>query len=500
MENERTHRQIMGTEIEWNIGVGRVGRQNKGMFVSLDSGNCNTWAASQLVGEYLPENIKYVGSLQNNNFLSNGGRYYIDVGTHPEYATPENSTAKGLVLSELAGERIVAHSLYRMLQHNEHIEEIVAMKRAIDPFGEANGYHLNVSEERQSFDRENIKDSTSPLIWHYASSLPMLGAGTVERYANGPDKDSKDPMTYRYSWGQRVLRIENDINGNTTRNRPFINTRDETLGDAQVMRRVHIVGVDPHILEWPAWMLFGTTSLMLAAARQGRTRKIEAPMLKPDYATAVAKQATYDLDDAQKYEVVINGKTKHYTTVEINELCWEDASKVVGQTGEQKKVLTEWASALEDRKNNVMNLNGRSDAVTKLARIMGRQARSDRTNFDESDLMVTDQNYTTIFRAKKADTEKYDAKTLYEKSPAATIRKHYQSAVVGIDEHEKEKAVTEPPRTTRAHIRGYLIRNREALRIKSADWTMCKAVEEDSDGNEKEIIFKFEPSDGAPQR
>jgi hypothetical protein len=43
----------------------------------------------------------------SNVFLSNGARLYLDVGSHPEYATPECDSLIDLVVHDKAGERIL---------------------------------------------------------------------------------------------------------------------------------------------------------------------------------------------------------------------------------------------------------------------------------------------------------------------------------------------------------------------------------------------------------
>src|SRR5258707_4180333 len=47
----------------------------------------------------------------SNVFLRNGARLYLDVGSHPEYATPACDNVFHLVAHEQAGQRI----LYRLL-------------------------------------------------------------------------------------------------------------------------------------------------------------------------------------------------------------------------------------------------------------------------------------------------------------------------------------------------------------------------------------------------
>src|SRR5881628_3701566 len=43
----------------------------------------------------------------SNVFLENGARLYLDVGSHPEYATPECDSITELVAHDKAGERIL---------------------------------------------------------------------------------------------------------------------------------------------------------------------------------------------------------------------------------------------------------------------------------------------------------------------------------------------------------------------------------------------------------
>ena len=43
----------------------------------------------------------------SNVFLQNGARLYLDVGSHPEYATPECDSLYDLVVHDKAGERIL---------------------------------------------------------------------------------------------------------------------------------------------------------------------------------------------------------------------------------------------------------------------------------------------------------------------------------------------------------------------------------------------------------
>ncbi len=59
------------------------------------------------VTPFLVSALKGSGRPVAGEFLGNGGRFYIDRGAHPEYATPECSSIREVVAHEKAGDRTV---------------------------------------------------------------------------------------------------------------------------------------------------------------------------------------------------------------------------------------------------------------------------------------------------------------------------------------------------------------------------------------------------------
>ena len=55
----------------------------------------------------------------SNVFLRNGARLYLDVGSHPEYATPECDNVLDLVAHDKAGERIMAEAAAKAAREKE---------------------------------------------------------------------------------------------------------------------------------------------------------------------------------------------------------------------------------------------------------------------------------------------------------------------------------------------------------------------------------------------
>lgn len=499
--NESQHRQIMGTELEWNVGVRQVGKTE---FQSLYSGDPGLWKAEVMTNLHLPE-----GMHQKNNFMSNGSRYYIDIYSHPEYATPENVSFMDLLVSERAGERIFANSLHKFLLHYHNVDEVAVMKRVLDASNVGIGYHFNISE-----DRTELKDvhDVHPIAWHTATSLPMLGGGHVERFREEGKEYANDEYDYRYSWAQKVLEITRDFNDATTNKRPFINLRDEPHANASKNRRLHLIGNDPHVLDWPAWMLFGTTSLVAAACRQKRMRTLELAdsesmaretgLSADSPAAMIGRLATYDLQDRRKYELLVNGEAKKYTANEINTMIMEDAGKVVDMTDEQKAVYEQWEQAVNDREKDVMLLNFRSDAVTKLASLRHIQAKKNRDidSFTKSD-MAYDQRYSTIFRATSKDAHEKTVDEIFDASPVSVLRSMIKHEAVNVDNAQVKKRILEPPTLTRAALRGFMIKNQLALNLSSVNWDYCSFNDGFNEyGSMEQRKFFFEPEDGTERK
>ena len=114
----------------------------------------------------------------SNVFLSNGSRLYLDVGSHPEYATPECDHVRQLVIHDKAGERIieglVADAQERLTE--EGIEgEIYVFKNNTDSAGNSYGCHENFLVGRAG-EFQQLSDVLIPFL---VSRQITCGAGKV---------------------------------------------------------------------------------------------------------------------------------------------------------------------------------------------------------------------------------------------------------------------------------------------------------------------------------
>src|SRR6187200_3344880 len=87
----RMQRRIYGVETEFGVTCTFHGQRR----LSPDE-----------VARYLFRRVVSWGR-SSNVFLRNGARLYLDVGSHPEYATPECDHVRQLVVHDKAGERII---------------------------------------------------------------------------------------------------------------------------------------------------------------------------------------------------------------------------------------------------------------------------------------------------------------------------------------------------------------------------------------------------------
>src|SRR5262249_31947365 len=145
-----------------------------------------------------------------------GARLYLDVGSHPEYATPECGNVVDLVTHDKAGERILEGLLAgagRRLREEGIAGGICLFKNNTDSAGNSCGCHENYCVRRHcGFGR-----LADVLIPYLVPRQIICGAGKV----------LPAPRGAVYCVPQRAGHIWEGVPPATTRSRPIINTRDE---------------------------------------------------------------------------------------------------------------------------------------------------------------------------------------------------------------------------------------------------------------------------------
>src|SRR6186997_3561025 len=188
----------------------------------------------------------------SNVFLRNGARLYLDVGSHPEYATPECDDVRQLVIHDRAGERILEGLMVdaeRRLHEEGIAGEVFLFKNNTDSAGNSYGCHENYLVSRHGeFGR--LADILIPFL---VTRQLICGAGKV----------LQTPRGAVYCLSQRAEHIWEGVSSATTRSRPIINTRDEPHADAERYRRLHVIVGDSNMSEYATFLKVGATSILL---------------------------------------------------------------------------------------------------------------------------------------------------------------------------------------------------------------------------------------------
>jgi len=380
----------------------------------------------------------------SNVFLKNGARLYLDVGSHPEYATPECDAAVDLVTHDKAGERILEGLLVdaeRRLREEGIAGDIYLFKNNTDSAGNSYGCHENYLVGRHGeFGR--LADVLIPFL---VSRQIMVGAGKV----------LQTPRGAVFCVSQRAEHIWEGVSSATTRSRPIINTRDEPHADAERFRRLHVIVGDSNMNEKTTLLKVGSADLVL--------RMIEAGVVMRDLALEnpirAIREISHDLTGTRKVKLA-NGKEA--SALEIQREYFSKATDFVARRGSDETVRTVldlWGRTLTAVETGDLSLVDREiDWVTKYQLINRYRAKYD-LPLSSPRVAQLDLAYHDINR----DRGLY---YLLEKN-GSVLRATTDLAVF--------EAKSVPPQTTRAKLRGEFIkRAQEKRRDFTVDWVHLK--------------------------
>ena len=299
----------------------------------------------------------------SNVFLKNGARLYLDVGSHPEYATPECDNVLDLVTHDKAGERTLEGLLMdaeRRLREEGIAGDIYLFKNNTDSAGNSYGCHENYLVGRHG-EFSRLADVLIPFL---VTRQMICGAGKV----------LQTPRGAVYCVSQRAEHIWEGVSSATTRSRPIINTRDEPHADAERFRRLHVIVGDSNMNEVTTLLKVGTTDLVL--------RMIEAGVIMRDLTLEnpirAIREVSHDITGRRKIKLA-NGREA--SALEIQREYFEKASDFIERRGGDttvKRVLDLWDRTLTAVDTGDLSLVDREiDWVTKYQLIERYRARDD---------------------------------------------------------------------------------------------------------------------------
>ncbi|MCW2600691.1 MAG: protein of unknown function domain protein [Frankiales bacterium] len=380
----------------------------------------------------------------SNVFLKNGARLYLDVGSHPEYATPECDSVIDLVTHDKAGERILEGLLVdaeRRLREEGIAGDIYLFKNNTDSAGNSYGCHENYLVGRHG-EFSRLADVLIPFL---VTRQIICGAGKV----------LQTPRGAVFCVSQRAEHIWEGVSSATTRSRPIINTRDEPHADAERFRRLHVIVGDSNMSETTTLLKVGATDLVLRMIEAGivmRDLTLENPI-------RAIREVSHDLTGQRKVKLA-NGRDA--SALEVQREYYNKAVDFVSRRGGDetvKRVLDLWGRTLGAIESGDLSLVDREiDWVIKHQLIERYRAKHDLA-LSSPRVAQLDLAYHDVNR-NRGLYYLLERRGMLER--AATDLRIFEAKSV-------------PPQTTRARLRGeFIAKAQEKRRDFTVDWVHLK--------------------------
>jgi proteasome accessory factor A len=381
-------------------------------------------------------------------FLENGSRLYLDVGSHPEYATAECDLLHDVVAQDKAGESILRELVsyaQEQLDNEGHQGSIYLFKNNTDSSGNSYGCHENYCIERV----EDLSRFEQVFIPFLITRSLFAGAGKIVSTPHGA----------RYAMTQRGEHIWEAISSATTRSRPIINTRDEPHADPERYRRLHVIVGDSNMSEFATYLKVATASVVLAMIEDKSTILRDLTLSSPIDAL---RDMSYDLWSEHPIPLT-NGRSM--TALEIQTDILERAELFATTHDlpeDQRHAISLWRETLDTYRQNPIELADRVDWIAKL-QLIERSSTRNELQLNSPRLALLDMLY------HDTDAKRGLYYQLLEKGLMRRV----------VDDVDIKEATTEPPQTTRARMRGAFIRKaKENRRDFTVDWVHLKLNDE----------------------
>ena len=361
----------------------------------------------------------------HNRFLGNGARLYVD-HAHPEYSTPEVTTARAALVAELAGDAIVVEGA---LAAGRALNDPVRLfKNNTDGKGASYGYHENYLLDRSTpWDR--VVEGFLPFV---VTRLPLIGAGRVGLGQTSAEAGFQ--ISQRADFFEAITGLE------TTIRRPLLNTRDEPHADPARWRRLHVIAGDANRSHTSTLLKLGTAAAVLSAIDAGVLR----PVRLADPLAAV-RTVSRDLNCTARLALSGGGSM---TALQI-QVDYRAQLQAAGLG--DPEVMQLWGDALDGLGRDPLSWLA-LDWVSKLNLIQSFRRR-DALDWDHPRIAQLDLAYAE----------------LAERSPFSALVRAGRMPVL-VSDGEVRRAVAEPPSDTRAYLRGRLVGERTS-EVNAVDWS-----------------------------
>lgn len=186
-------------------------------------------------------------------FLQNGARFYVDCGSHPEYATPECDNPWDAVRHVLAGDQILRTLLEALRPSEPALGAAALFKHNVDLSGSGATWGCHESYLHH-IEPDVLTRQITP---HLVSRVIYTGAGGFHPLAPGVE----------FTLSPRVAHLTRVVSPDSTSNRGIYHTKNEPLGRGH--SRLHVICGESLCSHRAAWLKIGATAVVVALLDTG---------------------------------------------------------------------------------------------------------------------------------------------------------------------------------------------------------------------------------------
>ena len=381
-------------------------------------------------------------------FLENGSRLYKDVG-HPEYASPEVDDPLKAVLYDRAGELITPRRIFYLQKgklpslNNSKIarENKRIYKHNVDSIGNLYSAHESYCMDSGGFQEnsfvktmEHLADRVIPFL---ATRPILVGNGHINDEGN-------------YELTQRASGIKHCMSLETMNNRGILNLKYEPLADHKKYSRLHLIVGDSNMSDPSIFLKFGTTSLVLDLYEDGYLDpfRLRAPVKS-------LKAISKDINFSNSYRMV---RSPPKSAVQIQRHYLNFAQKHYASSDSMTdEILTRWENSLNYMLEDSEKLDRQIDWKIK-KKFLEKCMKTHGGTLNDERTRAINLQYHDVDR-KRGFFQLLERERAVEKF---------------FSESQIEYASKNPPKNTRARIRGNVIKlQNESKRRKelNVDWS-----------------------------
>lgn len=402
----------------------------------------------------------------SNVFLPNGSRLYLDVGSHPEYATAECDDLGDLLAQDRAGEALMIDLL---TQAQTSVEadglggRIHMVKNNTDAAGNSYGSHENFLI-RRGLDFNRL---TTVLLPFLVSRQLLVGAGAIIDETTSFDQDqarkAETAGAKVFGLSARADVMWEGLSSATTRSRPIINARDEPHADAEKYRRLHVIVGDSSMSTSTSALKIGSAVLMLDLIEQGARIPDHGLRHPVRDIRRVARDLTgsIDLERTDGSRITPLRLLSDYR--DRAQVLVDKGDHSLGEESLARYVIDLWTRMLE-----AIETQDFTQVSTEIDWVM-KKSLIDRS-VERHSCSLTDPR---IARLDIAYHDITPSSGLFPKLEASGLAKNLVTA------ERRDEAKDVPPQTTRAAVRGAFVDSaHKARRDYTVDWVHLRLNDE----------------------